>query len=68
MLESKPVGATQWSTRLMAREMDMTQNAARRIWLAFALQPYRQETFKRSADAMFGVKVRDVVGLHLTRL
>ncbi len=49
-LESKPVGATQWSTRLMAREMGMTQNASLRIWHAFGLQPHRQETFKPKFD------------------
>lgn len=64
-LESKPQGATQWSTRLMAREMGMTQNAILRIWHAFGLQPHRQETFKLSADPMFVDKVRDIVGLCL---
>lgn len=64
-LESKPVGSTQWSTRLMAREMGMTQNAVLRIWHAFGLQPHRQETFKLSADPMFVDKVRDIVGLYL---
>jgi len=64
-LESRPAGATQWSTRLMAREMGMTQNAILRIWHAFGLQPHRQETFKLSADPMFVDKVRDIVGLYL---
>jgi len=64
-LESKPAGATQWSTRLMAREMGMTQNAILRIWHAFGLQPHRQETFKLSTDPQFVEKVRDVVGLYL---
>jgi transposase len=64
-LESKPAGVTQWSTRLMARETGMTQNAILRIWHAFGLQPNRQEAFKLSADPMFVDKVRDIVGLHL---
>lgn len=41
-LESKPLGATHWSTRSMAREMGMTQNAVLRIWHAFGLQPHRR--------------------------
>jgi len=64
-LESVPEGATQWSTRLMARQMGMTQNAVFRIWQAFGLQPHRQETFKLSTDPMFVEKVRDIVGLYM---
>lgn len=44
-LESVPEGATHWSTRLMAREVGMSQSAVSRIWRAFGLQPHRQETF-----------------------
>jgi transposase len=64
-LESVPKGATHWSTRLMASEMGMTQNAVLRIWHAFGLQPHRQETFKLSTDPMFVEKVRDIVGLYM---
>ena len=64
-LESRPKGATHWSTRTMAREMGMTQTAISRIWRAFGLQPHRQETFKLSSDPMFVDKVRDIVGLYL---
>ena len=64
-LESVPKGATHWSTRLMARDMGMTQNAILRIWHAFGLQPHRQETFKLSTDPLFVEKVREIVGLYL---
>lgn len=64
-LESKPQGATHWSTRTMAHETGMTQTAVSRIWRAFGLQPHRQETFKLSSDPMFVEKVRDIVGLYL---
>lgn len=64
-LESVPKGATHWSTRLMAHEMGMTQNAILRIWHAFGLQPHRQNTFKLSTDPMFVQKVRDIVGLYM---
>lgn len=64
-LETKPKQATHWSTRLMAAEMGMTQNAILRIWQAFGLQPHRQETFKLSADPLFVEKVKDVCGLYL---
>jgi transposase len=64
-LESIPAGATHWSTRTMAREMDVSQTAVTRIWRAFGLQPHRQETFKLSSDPLFVEKVRDIVGLYL---
>jgi len=65
-LESKPKGATHWSTRSMARECGMTQTAISRIWRAFALQPHRSETFKLSKDPLFVDKVRDIVGLYMS--
>ena len=40
-LESMPANSTHWSTRLMATEMGLTQNAIVRIWRAFGLQPHR---------------------------
>jgi transposase len=64
-LESKPKGATHWSTRSMAKATGMSQSAISRIWRAFALQPHRTETFKLSRDPLFIEKVRDVVGLYL---
>ena len=64
-LESVPQGATHWSTRTMAREMEVSQTAVSRIWRAFGLQPHRQETFKLSSDPLFVDKVRDIVGLYL---
>src|SRR5947207_14863180 len=64
-LESTPKDATHWSTRSMAAEVGLTQNAVHRIWKAFGLQPHRQETWKLSTDPQFIEKVRDVVGLYL---
>jgi transposase len=64
-LETKPRGATHWSTRSMARETMMSQSAVSRIWRAFGLQPHRAETFKLSKDPLFVEKVRDIVGLYM---
>ena len=64
-LESMPANSTHWSTRLMATEMGLTQNAIVRIWRAFGLQPHRLENFKFSKDPQLVEKVRDIVGLHL---
>jgi transposase len=64
-LESMPANSTHWSTRLMAQEAGLTQNAIVRIWHAFGLQPHRVENFKFSKDPQFVEKVRDIVGLYL---
>lgn len=64
-LESMPANSTHWSTRLMAAETGLTQNAIVRIWRAFGLQPHRVENFKFSKDPQFVEKVRDIVGLYL---
>jgi transposase len=64
-LESVPADATHWSTRSMARAMNVSQTAVTRIWRAFGLQPHRQQTFKLSTDPLFVEKVRDIVGLYL---
>ena len=64
-LETTPKNATHWSTRSMAAEVGLTQNAVLRIWHAFGLAPHRQQTWKLSKDPQFIDKVRDVVGLYL---
>jgi transposase len=64
-LETRPRGATQWSTRDMAKACGVSQTTVSRIWRAFSLQPHRQDTFKLSEDPLFIEKVRDIVGLYL---
>src|SRR6516165_4207191 len=64
-LEATPRDATHWSTRAMAARSGLSQTTIRRIWHAFALQPYRSETCKLSQDPLFIDKVRDIVGLYL---
>jgi transposase len=64
-LEDQPMNATHWSTRLLARDLQMSPSAVGRIWRAFGLQPHRQETFKLSTDPQFVAKTRDIIGLYL---
>ena len=64
-LETQPMNATHWSTRMMAKEAKLSQTAVSRIWRAFGLQPHRQETFKLSTDPLFVEKTRDIVGLYI---
>lgn len=64
-LESKPKGATHWSTRGMAQQVGLGRTTIGKIWSAFNLQPHRSETFVLSKDPQLVEKVRDVVGLYL---
>lgn len=64
-LESTPRGATQWSTRGMAKASGLSNATISRIWHAFSLQPHRTETFKLSPDPLLVPKVRDIVGLYI---
>jgi transposase len=64
-LETKPRGATHWSTRDMAKTVGLSHMAISRIWRTFGLQPHRSETFKLSTDPLLIEKVRDIVGLYL---
>jgi Transposase and inactivated derivatives len=64
-LQTKPQGATQWSTRRMARNAGVSQSSVSRVWRAFKLRPWRSETFTLSTDDFFVEKVRDIVGLYM---
>lgn len=64
-LNERPVEATHWSTRLLAKKLNVSQSTVSRVWRAFGLQPHRSETFKLSTDPLFIEKVRDIVGLYL---
>jgi transposase len=64
-LEDKPLDATHWSTRDLARQVGMSAASVGRIWQAFGLRPWQTDTFKLSEDLLFIDKVRDIVGRYL---
>jgi transposase len=64
-LQTKPEGATHWSTRKLARKLGVSQSTVSRVWRAFQLKPHRRRTFTLSTDEFFVEKVRDIVGLYL---
>ncbi len=64
-LNDQPKKSTHWSSRLLAKELGMTQSAVGRIWKAFGLRPDRSESFSLSKDPQFIEKVRDIVGLYM---
>lgn len=64
-LESMPKGATHWSTRSMAKNINVSASTVGRVWRALGLKPHLTETFQLSTDAHFVEKVRDVAGLYM---
>jgi transposase/transposase-like protein len=66
-LEPPPekLGVTHWSSRLLARELGVSNATVATVWQDYELQPWRRETFKFSTDPELEAKVRDVVGLYL---
>ena len=64
-LEEKPINATHWSTRDLAKKVGMSPSTVGRIWQAFRLKPWLVDRFKLSEDPLFIDKVRDVVGLYM---
>src|SRR4051795_4663296 len=63
-------GATQWSSRLLARALagegtPISHATVARIWHRFGIQPWRAQTFKFSTDPALEAKNRDVVALYL---
>lgn len=65
VLQSKPKGATHWSTRSLAAATDIPPTTVHRYVSLFGLQPHRAKSFKLSNDPFFIEKLRDIVGLYL---
>jgi hypothetical protein len=62
-----PGEATHWTGRAMAAASGLSMRSVQRIWAAHRLQPHRVRRFKLSQDPACAAKLRDVVGLYLTR-
>ena len=65
-LQTKPAGATHWSTRTMACAEGVSKNTIHRIWQDHGLKPHLTKSFKLSRDPKFLEKLTDVVGVYLT--
>lgn len=65
-LQTKPKGATHWSTRALARAQGVSKNTIHRIWQEHQLKPHLTQSFKLSRDPKFVEKLTDVVGVYLT--
>jgi transposase len=64
-IQQKPKDATHWSTRTLAKEMNISASMVYRVWKANNLKPHLIKTFKISNDPHFVEKVVDIVGLYL---
>lgn len=65
-LQTKPPGATHWSTRTLARTQGVSKSTIHRVWQDHGLKPHLTRTFKLSRDPRFLEKLTDVVGVYLT--
>jgi len=65
-LQTKPKGATHWSSRALARTQGVSKNTIQRVWQDHQLKPHLTRSFKLSRDPKFLEKLTDVVGVYLT--
>ena len=61
----KKLGITHWSTRLLARQLKISDATVAKAWRDYGVQPWRTESFRFSTDPELVAKVVDVVGLYL---
>ena len=52
-LRDKPVSATHWSTRTLAKHLGIGATTIRRVWHSNGLKPHLSRTFKLSRDPRF---------------
>jgi hypothetical protein len=66
-LEPPPekLGVTHWSSRLLGKELGLSNVKVADVWREYGLQPWRRETFKFSTDPELDAKVRDVIALYM---
>jgi transposase len=64
--QTKPKGATQWSTRTLAAVAGVSDTSVQRVWKAHGLKPHRIKRFKVSRDPKFVEKLEDIVGLYMS--
>jgi transposase len=60
-----PAGRSRWTTRLLAKEVELTSGCVSDLLRRNGLKPHHVRTYKVSRDPEFVAKVRDIVGLYL---
>jgi transposase len=64
--QEKPKDSTHWSTRSLAKILNINHSFVNRVWREVGLKPHLASQFKVSNDPHFEDKLRDVVGLYLS--
>ena len=63
--QQKPENATHWSTRSLAKVLNVNHTFVSRVWKEVGLKPHLNAQFKISNDPRFEEKLVDVVGLYM---
>jgi len=58
-------GSTHWTTRKLARELDIHHMAVQRVWARAGIKPHRIERYMASDDPEFEAKAADILALYL---
>ncbi len=58
-------GSTHWSTRKLAKHLNLNHMMIARVWAKHGLRPHRLERYMASDDPDFETKAADVIGLYL---
>ena len=64
-LKTQKYAVTHWPSRLLGRDLGISNGTVGPAWRDYGVQPWRSETFKFSTDPELVAKVTDVVGLYL---
>ncbi len=64
--QEKPENGTHWSTRSLAKKLNINHSFVNRVWREAGLKPHLHKQFKVSNDPNFEEKLQDVVGLYLS--
>src|ERR1700736_4194061 len=60
-----PDGSTHWSSRKLARRLDISHMMVARVWQRAGLKPHRIERYMASDDPGFEFKAADIIGLYV---
>lgn len=63
--QSPSDGSTHWSTRKLAKALNITHTMVATVWQRARLKPHRIDRYTRSTDPDFETKAADVIGLYL---
>ncbi|MFN2398840.1 MAG: IS630 family transposase [Gemmatimonadaceae bacterium] len=58
-------GSTHWSTRRLAKRLNVPHMTVARVWTKHGIQPHRMGRYMASDDPDFEAKAADVIGLYL---